>query len=168
MYTWKNKDSEVIFKVENTGFSLNGVYGGKEQSELEFAIEVDAGYDTPAVMPQGWWAQVGYMTTNPQKEGLGYMMIYALAKEAQEVGITTIYVSSGSVKGGGKYLIEALGGKFDNNLEFELKPKKKKDKDKEHKEEEPGKAKLPGYVLKVETMMNVAQEGYKKKGWQLG
>lgn len=154
MYKWKNEDESTEFEVTPAGAGLLGTYTGGKESHVEYTTQIEAGYDSPAVMPAGWWAQEGYMTTDPVQKGLGYMMVYAAGMMAQEEDIHTIYVSSGSVAGGGQAFIASLGGEADHTLEFNLK----------HGEE---KAKLPGYVIKVDEMVEHAKSGYAKNGWEL-
>lgn len=153
MYTWKNKEESTEFEVQQEGRCLVGKYTGEKESHVIYTTKLELVMDSPAVMPKGWWAQEGYMRTDPAQKGLDYMLTYAAGMLARKHHIDTIYVSSGSVAGGGQVFIASLGGKVHMDQEFDL--------------EKGGTVNLPGYILKVEKMVENARPGYERNGWEL-
>ncbi|MDD7910928.1 hypothetical protein PUV47_13450 [Pseudovibrio exalbescens] len=153
---WNFESEENTFNVSQDGDWLVGVFNGDtdNQSSVSFTTTIDFD-DAKAQLPADMWAQFGYMTTNPTGEGLGYMLCFVAATRAleQDPKVTRIFISSGSVEGGGQALIKKLGGVFDMDLEFETTTG--------------GTLKLPGYIIDVETMQTNSAQGFKNKGWRL-
>ncbi|MDI1430025.1 hypothetical protein [Polyangium sorediatum] len=151
------------FKNDDRGFSIEGDVGnhdgevvgrympGNLKSTLEMATTLDV--DEVLFLPSGYIAQVGYMRTEPTGQGLGYMLCYAAGQAAANWGYEYLFVSSGSIAGGGMHLMKKLGC---GALKFlELKHKTGKDT-----------TQVGGYLLNIADMTEKAAEGYKTKGWR--
>ncbi len=145
----------IVFDTEVSGMEVTGTYNSDpdKTSSIAFSTTIFAGGDGDLIVPEGMWAQFGYMTTNPQRQGLGYMLSYAAAMLAERGNVSTIFVSSGSIGGGGSALIKKLGGVLNMDQEFA-------DKD-------GNTVKVVGYLIPVDTMKSVSEDGFKDKGWTL-
>ncbi|GHB25470.1 hypothetical protein GCM10007094_11950 [Pseudovibrio japonicus] len=143
------------FRVDEQLNCMEGVYDGDNTltSSVCYADHIAYEPGENILMPNGVWAQEGYMTTNPTRQGLGYMISFAAASVAIRDRVNFIYVSSGSVAGGGSALIKKLGGKFDLDLEFNTS--------------KGNRVKLPGYLIRTSDMIKFSAEGWKNKGWTL-
>lgn len=151
---WTFESSEHKFVVTQEVDGLNGAFDGAEPASK---VSYSATLFVPekVTLPPEMWAQDGYMVTSPTQQGLGYMLSYVAARRAlaQDPKVTTIFVSSGSVEGGGQALIEKLGGVSNWDQVFEL--------------DEGGTVKVAGYLISTETMEIKAKEGFTGKGWVL-
>lgn len=81
------------------------------------------------------------------------MMSYAAANTAISEEAIAIYISSGSVDGGGSALIKKLGGVFYKDIIFISESNES--------------VNYPGYVIAPKTMLEKSQQGWKKNNWLL-
>jgi hypothetical protein len=149
---FKTDDDAHSFDISPEGAGLEGIYDGDstQKSSLEFTNTLPTSDGKFSKVPSGWIAQDGYMTTNPKQQGLGYMMSFAGATMAAQGGIENVFVSSGSVDGGGQAVIAALGGaKYDLSVTMQ-----------------DGKTEIfGGYAIPVAAMLEKSTAGWKAKGW---
>lgn len=148
---FRTDDDKHSFVITQSN-GLIGIYDNddKQQSTLEFTNTLPTSDGEFSKVPSGWIAQDGYMTTNPKQQGLGYMMSFAGATMAAQGGIENVFVSSGSVGGGGQAVIAALGGaKYDLSVTMQ-----------------DGKTEIfGGYAIPVASMLEKSTAGWKAKGW---
>jgi len=152
-YRWA-KDTHA-FRVDEQRNCLEGIFDGDASLTSSVCYSDHIAYEPGEniLMPDGVWAQEGYMTTNPTRQGLGYMLSFAAASVAIRDRINFIYISSGSIDGGGSALIKKLGGKLNMDLEFRTS--------------KGNSIKLPGYLIRTSGMIKLSAEGWQNKGWKL-
>ncbi|MDP2700151.1 hypothetical protein [Thalassospira sp.] len=151
---FKTKDGLHSFEITPQGAGLIGIFDGdaKQESSLEFTYTLSTSDDKFSKIPEGWIAQDGYMTTNPKQAGLGYMMTFAGATMATQSNVANVFISSGSVAGGGQALITALGGE-----QYDLVVAMK----------DGTTDTFAGYAIPVAEMLEKSQQGWLAKGWEL-
>ncbi|WP_417811127.1 hypothetical protein [Thalassospira alkalitolerans] len=151
---FKTNDGMHSFDITPEGQGLSGIYDGdpSQKSSLEFTYTMPTSDDKFSKIQEGWIAQEGYMTTNPTQHGLGYMMSFAGATLATQSGVAHVFISSGSVEGGGQAFITALGGeRYD--LVVTMKDGKTDT--------------FAGYAIPVELMLANSEKGWKAKSWKI-
>lgn len=155
---WELYNGPVVAHTFETRKVFNDVIGTYDDdptltSEVSYSSQLPDLGNGQIDLPDDMWAQEGYMTTNPTRQGLGYMMSFAASAFALRDNIKWIFVSSGSRRGGGAALAEKLGGEYHRDLEFRTSTG--------HIE------KLGGYIIPVKTMNLLSAEGWANYGWKL-